>query len=91
MSQTMIWQWHLEIPFFVCDCNLSFDAVWHEEIFNVVQNYSLEYTVSKKAQGHLARKSFARIIFKLDSWSPGRVSFLLEPSTKFKEEKRLGL
>ena len=43
--------------------------------------------MSKKAQGHLARKSFARII----SWSPGRVSFLLEPSTKFEEEKRFGL
>ena len=27
------------------------------------------------AQGHLARKSFARKIFKLDSWSPGACFF----------------
>ena len=45
-----------------------------------------------RAQGHLARKSFAKKIFKLDSWLPGGfLSYWNHQLIKFEEEKRFGL
>ena len=44
------------------------------------------------AQGHPARKRFARRIFKLDSWSPGGrfISYWTHQLIKFEEKKRFG-
>ena len=40
------------------------------------------------SQGHLARKSFARKIFKLDSWSPGAGFFPIGTIIKLSLKRR---